>query len=99
MAKYTPRPIDTSQVALPASLLELLEQLAEHNHDIWAQQRMDDGWKHGAKRDDAKKRHPCLIPYAKLPESEKDYDRNTAIEVLKAINALGYRIVRRPTNR
>jgi len=29
-----------------------------------------------------------------LPESEKEYDRNAAMETLKAIVALGYRLER-----
>jgi hypothetical protein len=44
-------------------------------------------------RDDARKRHPCLVPYAQLAESEKQYNRLVAMETLKAILALGYRIV------
>ena len=43
-------------------------------------------------RDDAAKKHPDLVPYDDLPESEKHYDRDTAMETLKAIIALGYRI-------
>ena len=39
-----------------------------------------------------KKKHPCLIPYADLPESEKTYDRETALGTLRAILALGYTI-------
>ena len=41
-----------------------------------------------------KKEHPCLISYEELPESEKEYDRNTAIQTLKAIIALCYRITK-----
>ena len=33
-----------------------------------------------------------VIPYDRLPEAEKAYDRNTASETLKAILSLGYRI-------
>jgi hypothetical protein len=33
------------------------------------------------------------VPYAELPESEKRYDCEAAIGTLKAILALGYRIV------
>lgn len=91
---YRPKPIDTSKVTLSEEILELTEQLAEHTHDIWAQQRMDQGWTYGEKRDDDKKFHPCLLPYEELPENEKDYDRNTALQTLKAILALGYRIVK-----
>ena len=38
------------------------------------------------------KEHPCLVPYEQLPESEKVYDRNTALEALKVITAMGYEI-------
>ena len=47
-------------------------------------------WKHGPTRDDVAKTHPDLIPYKDLPEEEKQYDRSTAMETLKAIMALGY---------
>jgi len=90
--EYQPSPIDTSQVELSPEIEELTEKLAENAHDIWARQRLADGWTYGAVRDDARKEHPCLIPYADLPESEKQYDRNAALETLRAIIALGYRI-------
>ncbi|MCA9053973.1 MAG: hypothetical protein KDA75_09060 [Planctomycetaceae bacterium] len=89
---YTPAPIDTGDVTLSADVLELTEQLAEHAHDIWARQRLQDGWTWGPVRDDVRKHHPCLIPYDALPDSERQYDRNAALDTLKAIIALGYRI-------
>jgi hypothetical protein len=89
---YEPHPIDTSRVALTPEILELTERLAEHAHDVWARQRLADGWALGPQRDDARKEHPCLIPYDQLPDSEKQYDRAAALETLKAIIALGYRI-------
>jgi ryanodine receptor 2 len=89
---YQPKPIDTSSVTLDAPILALTERLAEHAHDLWALRRMSEGWTVGPRRDDAAKTHPCLIPYEQLPESEKQYDRSAAIETLKAMIALGYRI-------
>lgn len=89
---YQPQPIDTSAVALPRDLVALTERLAENAHDVWATQRMADGWRLGAVRDDRAKTHPCLIPYADLPDSEKQYDRATAMQTIKAILAMGYRI-------
>ena len=89
---YTPKPIDTSDVKLSADLLKLTELLAKNTHDIWGQQRLADGWKYGVERNDKKKEHPCLVPYEELPESEKMYDRNTAIETLKVIIKLGFSI-------
>ncbi len=93
MTNYTPEPLDTSAVVLPQTLLSLLEKLAENTHEVWAAQRLRDGWTYGPRRDDATKKHPCLVPYADLPESEKEYDRKTAGETLKAVMMLGYSIV------
>jgi ryanodine receptor 2 len=95
MTTYQPKVLDTSGVELPASLRGLLEKLAENTHEVWATTRIEQGWTHGPTRDDANKRHPCLVPYAELPESEKEYDRRTAVETLKAILALGYTISKR----
>ncbi len=89
---YDPKPIETTAVNLPPELLELTERLAENAHDLWAVQRLKDGWTFGPQRDDKAKKHPCLIPYAQLPESEKEYDRKMAMGTLKAILAAGYRI-------
>lgn len=92
--EYTPSPADTSGVVLPEELEALVESLAENVHEVWAKSRMDQGWTYGPERNDALKQHPGLVPYADLPEAEKDYDRNTALGTLKLIVGLGYRIER-----
>ena len=92
MKKYQPEPVDTSGIELPAELLELTETVAENVHDVWSAGRLAEGWTYGETRDDGKKKHPCLVPYDELPESEKEYDRNTAMQTLKLIIALGYKI-------
>lgn len=92
MNNYTPQPIDTGDVKLSPELLTLAEQIAENVHDVWALARMEQGWTFGEKRDDENKKHPCLVPYEDLPEEEKDYDRNTAIQTLKLAVRLGFSI-------
>ena len=89
---YQPSPIATEGVSLPPELLPLTEQLAQNAHDLWAAQRLAQGWRHGPQRDDAKKLHPCLVPYDQLPDGEKEYDRIAALGTLKAILKLGYQI-------
>jgi hypothetical protein len=89
---YEPKPIDTSNVQLSGEILELVERLAKNTHDIYVRRRLVDGWRYGPERNDAKKENPTLVPYQELPESEKEYDRQMAMEALKAIIALGYRI-------
>ena len=69
-----------------------LEAMAKNVHEIWAQERINQGWTYGEKRDDAQKHHPCLIAYEDLPDEEKVYDRNTSVETLKLILKLGFKI-------
>ena len=92
---YKPKPIETSEIKLPEELLDLTEKIAENVHDIWAMGRIQEGWTYGEKRNDITKTTPCLVPYHELSESEKSYDRNTAIETLKLMVALGYNIEKR----
>lgn len=89
---YKPEPADLSNIALSDDLLELTELIAENVHDVWALGRIKDGWIYGEFRDDSKKETPCLVPYSELPESEKEYDRNTALETVKLIISKGYKI-------
>jgi RyR domain len=89
--QWTPRPIDTADVALPVALERLVELLAQNAHDTWAKQRLDDGWVWG-ERDDKARTHPDLVPYEDLPEGEKTYDRLLVVETLKVMLKLGCRI-------
>ena len=91
---YTPKPINTDDVKLNEELLKLTEKLAENTHEVWAAGRISEGWSYGEKRDDINKQTPCLVPYEELDESEKEYDRKTAMETLKLIMQLGYKITK-----
>ena len=91
-ADYEPKPFDVGEIKLPDSLLALMESIAENTHDCWAKARMSQGWSYGPQRDDLRKKHPDLLPYSVLSEEEKEYDRVSAINVIKLIIALGYSI-------
>ena len=91
---YIPQPVETKGVVLPNDLNALAEEIAKNVHEVWSEGRMREGWTYGEERDDAKKHHPCLVPYEELTETEKEYDRNTSQETLKLIMKLGFRIVR-----
>lgn len=92
--KYIPNPVETSEVRLPEELLPLIEEMAKNVHEVWAQNRIKEGWTYGPVRDDVNKTHPCLVPYEELPESEKEYDRATSQETLKLILKSGFVISR-----
>lgn len=89
---YVPKPLDTSDVVLPPDILDLTELIAENTHDVWAAGRIAEGWTYGPVKDSIARTTPDLVPYSELPDSEKAYDRNTALETLKLIVKLGYRI-------
>lgn len=95
-SSYIPDPIDTSSIKLSDELLQFVEQLACHVHENWVQGRINEGWTYGPERSDTLKQHPGLVDYDSLPESEKEYDRNTAVETLKFILARGWSIEKKP---
>ncbi|WP_417016201.1 RyR domain-containing protein [Alistipes sp.] len=89
---YTPAPLDTRDIELPKELDELIERMARNVHEVWAHGRMAEGWTYGEARDDHRKTHPCLVPYEELPDAEREYDRQTAVQTLKLILKLGFKI-------
>ena len=54
---------------------ELVEFMAELEHEAWMQERLSRGWKLG-ERNAEKKTSPYLVPYDQLSEEIKDYDRD-----------------------
>ena len=94
---YDPKPIHTEHIVLSDEILELAELIAENAHDTWASARLRDGWTFGPERDDTERRHPCLVPFAELPERDRNFDRTMAIGSIRALLALGFSISRDPT--
>jgi class 3 adenylate cyclase len=89
---YEPTPPDAAHKTFGSEISMLHEELARNIHDTWVRLRMAEGWRHGPTRDDSRKEHPDLIPFEELPESEREYDRQTALATLKSLLALGYTI-------
>lgn len=93
-SNYKPKPVDTSAIELDPDLQSNIEALARNNHEVWALARKAEGWKYGPTRNDARKEHPGMVPYEDLSEAEKDIDRGTVLETLKAAIVLGFEIRR-----
>ncbi|HEY8204765.1 MAG TPA: TRAFs-binding domain-containing protein [Pyrinomonadaceae bacterium] len=78
-----------------ANFQELIETLAESAYGLRARQRVEPA-RLAAAVDDATANRDgeptAFPPYEELPESEKQDYRNTAIETLKLIRGLGYRL-------
>lgn len=91
---YEPQPINLDSIQLTDDLLELREAIAENAHEVWAAARIKEGWTYGRERDDANKKHPDLIPYSALPDSEKEYDRLMALDTIKLVKKLGFNLIK-----
>lgn len=66
-----------------------VEHMAELEHGRWNVERLRNGWRYGKPRDDDKKLHDCLVPWADLPDGDdgfKKYDRD-AVRKFPAILA------------
>ena len=81
---------DRPESRLPADL----EAMAEAEHNGWMAQRAQAGWSWAAKRDDATKLHPSMVPYTQLSEQEKEKDRSNIRHYPDFAARAGYRIVR-----
>lgn len=90
LREYEPQPIDVSEFPLEGELKELIEAIAENNHEVWAKDRKKEGIEYGPVRDE--KHNPDMQPYSDLPESEKEYDRKAARGILELVQRLGYKI-------
>lgn len=69
---YEPKPIDTSDVVLPAELLALTEKIAENIHEVWAAGRIAEGWTYGEKKDNDLKQHPCSFRMTSLRKARRN---------------------------
>ena len=94
--EYTPHPISLDDVEVEDELIELREAIAENAHEVWADTRRKEGWTYGPVRDDIKKQHPDMLPYNRLPESEKEYDRLMAMNTIKLVKKLGWELKKLP---
>ncbi|MBI4259000.1 MAG: hypothetical protein HY658_00380, partial [Actinobacteria bacterium] len=71
-----------------------VERLAEMEHGRWNVERLMDGWRWGEKRDEARRTHPDLVPWAELPEKVKEYDRKAVRGIPELLRLVGLKIRR-----
>ncbi|KAM6956587.1 ryanodine receptor 2-like [Aplochiton taeniatus] len=95
---FRPAPVDTSKVLLPPQLEHLRERLAENLHELWAMDRIDQGWTHGAVKEEVKKHDPCLVEFSRLPEQEKNRSLQLSQDTLRTLLALGFHVGRADSN-
>jgi hypothetical protein len=63
-----------SAIAGVKQILADPETTPEESHLGWSRQKLADGWTYGPVKDPSTKQHPCLVPYAELPEEQQRKD-------------------------
>jgi hypothetical protein len=71
-----------------------LEFLAERAHEQWVDERIKKGWAYGKVRNDLQKIHDCIVPWDKLPEEQRDKDRNAARTLPVILAKVNLKIIR-----
>lgn len=73
---------------------EEIEIMAEMEHERWNEERFDDGWKFGKKKDVENKISPYLVSWDELPEKVKEWDRDAVKNIPKLLMEVGFEIYR-----
>lgn len=98
-AHWIPNFQNLASVRLNEDVLAVIEQLAEHSHDVWAVSKLaslrnkDNNDDYSILNDSHG--HPDLVPYDQLTDEQKAYDRHRSTETLKFLLASGYELKRR----
>jgi len=72
-----------------------IELLAEHEHNLWAEHKKNNGWTYDKVRNENCKQHNCLIPYELLSDEDKKKDRNSVLNFPAIATHAGYKITQR----
>ncbi|XP_073986803.1 ryanodine receptor isoform X3 [Rhodnius prolixus] len=89
---YKPAPLDLGAITLTPKMEELIDQLAENTHNLWAKERIQQGWTYGLNEDPDLSRSPHLVPYCKVDELIKKANRDTASETVRTLLVYGYNL-------
>ncbi|XP_037606363.1 ryanodine receptor 3 isoform X5 [Sebastes umbrosus] len=89
---YKPAPLDLSDVKLTGGQEVLVDKLAENAHNVWAKDRIKQGWTYGIQQDLKSRRNPRLVPYALLDERTKKSNRDSLREAIRTMVGYGYDI-------
>jgi hypothetical protein len=71
-----------------------VELLARREHERWVARKVKTGWRYGDPRDDVRRLHPCIVPWADLPEDERVKDRLLVLHLPEIVAAAGMTMAR-----
>ncbi|XP_064408728.1 ryanodine receptor 1 isoform X5 [Latimeria chalumnae] len=89
---FKPAPLDLSHIKLTPAQNTLVDKLAENGHNVWARDRVRQGWTYSIVQDIKNKRNPRLVPYHLLDERTKKTNRDSLCEAVRTLIGYGYNI-------
>uniref|UniRef100_A0A8C5WZH8 Ryanodine receptor 1 n=1 Tax=Laticauda laticaudata TaxID=8630 RepID=A0A8C5WZH8_LATLA len=89
---YKPAPLDLNHIKLTPAQNTLVDKLAENGHNVWARDRVQQGWTYSVVQDIKNKRNPRLVPYHLLDERTKKTNRDSLREAVRTLLGYGYNI-------
>ncbi|XP_073652919.1 ryanodine receptor 1 [Tursiops truncatus] len=89
---YKPAPLDLSHVRLTPAQTMLVDRLAENGHNVWARDRVAQGWTYSSVQDIPARRNPRLVPYRLLDEATKRSNRDSLCQAVRTLLGYGYNI-------
>ncbi|XP_062858851.1 ryanodine receptor 2 isoform X2 [Trichomycterus rosablanca] len=91
-SSYKPAPMDLSHVKLASTQEAMVDRLAENAHNVWARDRIRQGWTYGVQQDVKNKRNPRLVPYVLLDERTKKSNKDSLREAVRTLLGYGYNL-------
>ncbi|XP_068532347.1 ryanodine receptor 2 isoform X3 [Anas acuta] len=92
LSGYKPAPMDLSFIKLTPSQEAMVDKLAENAHNVWARDRIRQGWTYGIQQDVKNRRNPRLVPYALLDDRTKKSNKDSLREAVRTLLGYGYNL-------
>uniref|UniRef100_A0A671VHS3 Uncharacterized protein n=1 Tax=Sparus aurata TaxID=8175 RepID=A0A671VHS3_SPAAU len=89
---YKPAPLDLSHIKLTSTQEAMVDKLAENAHNVWARDRIRQGWTYGIQQDVKNRRNPRLVPYVLLDERTKKSNKDSLREAVRTLLGYGYNL-------
>uniref|UniRef100_A0A8C3GAC5 Ryanodine receptor 2 n=1 Tax=Cyclopterus lumpus TaxID=8103 RepID=A0A8C3GAC5_CYCLU len=89
---YKPAPLDLSHIKLTSTQEAMVDKLAENAHNVWARDRIRQGWTYGIQQDVKSRRNPRLVPYILLDERTKKSNKDSLREAVRTLLGYGYNL-------
>ncbi|XP_035526010.1 ryanodine receptor 2-like [Morone saxatilis] len=89
---YKPAPLDLSHIKLTSTQEAMVDKLAENAHNVWARDRIRQGWTYGIQQDVKNRRNPRLVPYILLDERTKKSNKDSLREAVRTLLGYGYNL-------